>query len=80
MSDSDGLENVASERTLRETVKQALLDILSDKSAPAAAKASACRALLDHFSDNDSRGVSGKRTAEMTLDELDAEIALSTKR
>ena len=59
--------------TLREVVKQALLDILSDKSAPAAAKASACRALLDHFGDQD-HSANGKRTSEMTLEELDAAI------
>jgi len=52
-----------------------MLAILTDKSAPAAAKASAGRTLLEYFSEHDSHGISGKRSAEMTLDELNAEIA-----
>ena len=60
---------------LREIVREALLSILADKQAPAAAKASASRTILEYFTNSESHGVSGKRSAEMSLDELNAEIA-----
>jgi hypothetical protein len=61
--------------TLRQTVKQALLNVLLDVSASAAAKASAGRTLLEYFDDAEhARGASGKRSAELTLDELEREI------
>jgi hypothetical protein len=71
-----------SQNTLRETVKEALLSILSDSSASAAAKASAGRTLLEYFDERENvSGASGKRGAELTIEELDAEInQLSAKR
>ena len=61
--------------TLRETVKQALLDVLQDKAAPAAAKASAGRTLLEYFDDSESaHSNDGRCSAELSLEELDAEI------
>ena len=68
-------ESVVPMATLQEHVKQALLAILADPGASAAAKASAGRTLLDYFGDNDTASVSGKRTSELTLAELDAELA-----
>ena len=71
------------EATLRQIVKEELLTILTDKSASAAARASAGRSLLDHFGDHEhaSSGAGGKRGAELSITELDAEIELlSTKR
>lgn len=61
--------------TLRQTVKEALLTILNDSGAPAAAKASACRTLLDHFDGQENERGEGRRGAELTIDELDAEIS-----
>lgn len=58
---------------LRDKVRQALLLIVDDPAASAAAKASACRTLLDFFASD--RGRDDKRASEMTLSELDAEIA-----
>jgi hypothetical protein len=64
-----------SNSSLRQTVKQAMLDILADRAAPAAAKASAGRTLLEYFDDSESaHGSDGRRTAELSLEELDAEI------
>ena len=61
--------------TLRDEVKQALLNVLRDSDASAAAKASAGRTLLEYFSDDESSSSSSRRGAEMTAAELDAEIA-----
>jgi len=61
--------------SLRETVKQALLKILNDESANAAAKASASRTLLEYFDDRDSARAT-RRGVDMTASELDAAIAL----
>jgi hypothetical protein len=59
--------------TLREIVKQALLKVLNDPKATAAAKASAGRTLLEHFGESD-QGVSA-RGADMSAAELDSAIA-----
>jgi hypothetical protein len=63
--------------TLRETVKQALLAILMDENANAAAKASAGRTLLEYFGEQDQglSGSGGKHGAELSISELDREIA-----
>jgi hypothetical protein len=66
--------------SLKDEVKQALLEAMRDPSAPAAAKVSAARALLDHFSDGESANHSDKRGAELTATELDEEIARSLAR
>jgi hypothetical protein len=61
--------------TLREEVKQALRDVLRDKDASAAAKASAGRTLLEYFSDSESAHLNARRGADMSAAELDAMIA-----
>ena len=60
--------------TLRDEVKQALLNVLRDSDASAAAKASAGRTLLEYFSDDESSSSSSRRGAEMTAAELDDAI------
>jgi len=60
--------------SLRSEVKQALLNVLRDPSASAAAKASAGRTILEYFSDGESNA-ERRRGAEMTAAELDAAIA-----
>ena len=64
----------AMQATLRDTVKQALLTILADSEASAAAKASAGRTLMQYFSE-ENQGLRGKRGADMSAAELDAAIA-----
>jgi len=59
--------------TLRDIVKDALLKILNDDTANAAAKASASRTLLEHFDDRDSARAT-RRGVDMTASELDAAI------
>jgi hypothetical protein len=56
---------------LKVRVYNALLAVLDDTRAPAAAKASACRTLLEYYG-GDDRGPKG--IDEMTAGELDAEI------
>jgi len=60
--------------SLREEVKQALLNVLRSNDASAASKASAGRTLLEYFSEAES--VNHKRRGvELTASELDAAIA-----
>jgi nitrate/nitrite-specific signal transduction histidine kinase len=59
--------------TLREIVREALLNVLKDESASAAAKASAGRTLLQFFTDDS--GLGKRRGADMTAAELDAALA-----
>ena len=70
---SSGKVKDVCEVSLREEVKEALRAVLSDASAPAAAKASAGRTLLEQFPDENVPG-GRRRAAEMTADEIDAEI------
>jgi hypothetical protein len=65
-----GSEN--SQASLRAIVKEALLGLLSDPEASAAAKASAGRTLLEYFSE-EKQGLN-KRGAEMTAAELNDAI------
>ena len=65
-------------RALRDEVREALLDILRDRKAPASARASAGRTLADYFADDDSGAQ--KRAQEMTADEIDEEIATIQQR
>jgi hypothetical protein len=58
---------------LRDVVKEALLTVLKDESASAAAKASAGRTLLEYFDDS-ANARDSKRGAELTIDEIDAAI------
>lgn len=60
-------------QTLRAIVREALLAVLSDPQGSAAAKASAGRTLLEHFSE-ENQGFN-VRGADMTAAELDSAIA-----
>jgi hypothetical protein len=60
--------------SLRSEVKQALLMVLRDPAASAAAKASAGRTLLEYF-ESDNSSATKRRGAEMSAAELDAAIA-----
>ena len=64
---------------LREEVREALRAVLSDKSASAAAKASAGRTLMEYFDDAENGPGRGRRATELSADELDAEIARLTR-
>jgi hypothetical protein len=68
-----------SQGPLRGIVRDALLAILKDDSASAAAKASAGRTLMQFFAD-DSQTLSTRRGADMTAAELDAAIASHPSR
>jgi len=76
ISKDNSSESAKSKGTLKEIVKEALLNVLSDPEASAAAKASAGRTLLQYFNEQD-QGLSGRRGADMTAAELDAAIAES---
>jgi hypothetical protein len=67
-------QSESSQTTLKEIVKDALLKILADSEASAAAKASAGRTLMQYCSEENQR-LSGKRGADMSAAELDAAIA-----
>jgi len=64
-----------SKDSLREEVKQALLNVLRSKDASAASKASAGRTLLEYFSEAESVGADRRRGADLTASELDDAIA-----
>src|SRR6187402_3028223 len=63
-----------SQATLKDIVREAMLRILADSEASAAARASAGRTLMQYFSE-DNQGLKGKRGADMSAAELDAAIA-----
>lgn len=65
-------------KALRDEVRDALLDILRDKSAPASARSSAARTLAEYY--GDESGGNHKRAQEMTAEEIDAEIATIQQR
>jgi len=67
--------NEAPKATLRNEVKQALLNVLRDPDASAAAKASAGRTLLEYFDDSETTHASARRGADMSAAELDQAIA-----
>lgn len=60
--------------SLREEVRESLLNVLRDSAASAASKASAGRTLLEYFAD-DKAATKGKRGIEMSAADLDAAIA-----
>jgi hypothetical protein len=64
-----------SKASLHEEVREALLTILRDEGANAAAKASAARTLLEYFDDTKHHASSNARGAELSVAELDAMIA-----
>ena len=71
-------EPIAQQETrdsLRQEVKQALLNVLRSKEASAASKASAGRTLLEYFSEAESVGADRRRGADLTAAELDSAIA-----
>jgi len=70
----------SAQASLRDEVKQALLNVLRDSSASAASKASAGRTLLEYFSESESVGADKRRGADLTSAELDDAIALLEKR
>jgi len=61
--------------SLRNEVKQALLNVLRSSDASAASKASAGRTLLEYFSEAESVGADRRRGADLTASELDDAIA-----
>jgi hypothetical protein len=65
----DGLKTTA---TLKQIVKEALLSVLADSEASAAAKASAGRTLLQYFQEENESAA--PRGADMTAAELDSAI------
>lgn len=67
-ADSNG---PAPQATLRDTVRNALLELLKDPASSAAAKASAGRTLVKYFDDT---APNARRGADMTAEELDAAI------
>lgn len=66
-------ESQSCQGTLRDIVREALLSVLKDESASAAAKASAGRTLLQFFTDESAS--TRRRGADMTAAELDAALA-----
>jgi len=74
VSDEKPNDNSKAQATLREIVREALLNVLKDQEASAAAKASAGRTLLQYF-DNDNNNLARRRGADMTAAELDSAIA-----
>jgi len=76
MPQSDGTSekvSMAPGTSLRDELREALRAVLLDSSTPAAAKVSAARTLMEFFDDEPGRG--SRRLSEMTMDELDQEIA-----
>jgi hypothetical protein len=67
-------QDKSSQGTLKDRVREALLAILDDSDASAAAKASACRTLMQFFRE-ENQTLSGRRGADMTAAELDSMIA-----
>ena len=63
----------APRQSLRDEVREALLTVLRDGEAPAAARASAGRTLLEHFDDRPAD--TGGSIDDMSLDELDRLIS-----
>jgi hypothetical protein len=68
----------AANSTLKAIVRDALLGILADSDASAAAKASAGRTLMQYFADDNA--TAKRRGADMTADELDQAIELFVNR
>lgn len=69
------VSNGLGQTSLHDEVRQALLAIIRDEGANAAAKASAARTLLEYFADSKPHANSNARGVELTAAELDAMIA-----
>ena len=65
-------------KSLSDVIREELLTILKDRSAPASARASAGRTLAEMFGAT-SRADGGKAPHEMSAEELDAEIDKAQK-
>jgi len=65
-------------RTLQDVIREELLTILKDHSAPASARASAGRTLAEFYG-ADSRADGRKPLSAMSVEELDDEIAAASK-
>ena len=74
MQNAEPIERQGQSNTLRGEVKQALLSVLRNETASAAAKASAGRTLLEYFNDDESSS-SKRRGADMSAADIDAAIA-----
>jgi hypothetical protein len=70
----------ADKTSLREEVREAMRAILRDPGASAAAKASAGRTLMEFFEGPENGPGRGRRSTEMTVEELDQEIAKESAR
>jgi len=65
-------------KSLRDEVRDALLDVIRDAKAPPTAKAVAGRALVNMMGDGFEPGAK-KPAAELSIEELDEEIASITQ-
>ena len=74
----DPLIDSKPQASLKAVVREALLNVLNDPEASAAAKASAGRTLLQYFTD-ESAASGRRRGADMTAAELDAAISLAER-
>ena len=69
-------DKLTSGRSLRERIKEALLAILEDVDAPAAAKVDACRELEKYCTSDDPGAIAvASPAAEMSIEDIDAAIA-----
>jgi hypothetical protein len=75
-----GNSNKDGNGSLRDEVREALRSVLADRSASAAAKASAGRTLLEFFVGPETDSKRGRGASELTLEELDEEIAHLTSQ
>lgn len=69
------VQSADSPQSLREEVREALLTVLRDHSAPAMAKASAGRTLIEMSREDDATPRDHKPAVEMTEDEIDSELS-----
>jgi len=65
------------EPTLRDEVREALLNVMRDDGSPAGARASAARTLLEFYSDHNP--IEERPAEELSESELEAEISRLTK-
>jgi hypothetical protein len=79
-SGDTGRPSAKPEGSLRDEVREAMRAILRDPGASAAAKASAGRTLVEFFEGAENGPGGGRRSTEMTADELDQEIAKESAR
>lgn len=61
-------------------VKEALLAVMRDQSAPGSAKASAARTLAEFYFAEEDNAVEHQPVGALSVDDIDAEIARLTQR